>query len=236
VLVTPYGDLAGFADEALERLGRGRRVVLGLPDFGLLGRVLRGTDLLCTVSDALVDMLLDAFAEGGLAADPLPFPSARESMVHMAWRAAPDHDPAAIHRVDCADPSSALVAAPGAVQIRRRRQGRSAAAVDTKVMVRKSSSAETVVDAAEIAGAAAHLAVEAGPDLNSRVPARPVTSRAVGSCTGTPTMPSDDATQFVRVITQISRPSNVFPMLSTWAMEGCCVTQVRSISVRCSYR
>src|SRR3712207_7069759 len=50
--------------------------------------------LLCTVSDALVDMLLDAFAEGGLAADPLPVPSARESMVHMAWRAALDHDPA----------------------------------------------------------------------------------------------------------------------------------------------
>jgi hypothetical protein len=55
----------------------------------------------------------------------------------------------AIHRVDRADPSSALVATPKAVQIRGRRQGRSAAAVDTKAMVRNSLLAETVVDAAE---------------------------------------------------------------------------------------
>ena len=99
----------------------------------------------------------------------------------------------AIHRVDRADPRSALVAAPGAVQIRGRRQGRSAAAVETKAMVRKSSSAGTAVDAAGIAGAAAHLAVGGGPDPNSRGPARPVTSRAVGSYTGTPAMSRDDA-------------------------------------------
>jgi hypothetical protein len=87
-----------------------------------------------------------------------------------------------------------LVAAPGAVQIRGRRQGRSAAAVEAKAMVRESSSAETVVDAAEIAGAAAHPAVEASPDLKSRGPARPVTSRAVVPCTGAPAMPSGGAT------------------------------------------
>jgi LysR family transcriptional activator of mexEF-oprN operon len=69
-------------------------VVLGVPDFGLLGRVLRGTDLLCTVSDALADILTDARTEGGLAADPPPFPIPQESVVRMAWRAALDHDPA----------------------------------------------------------------------------------------------------------------------------------------------
>jgi len=101
VLVTPRGDLQGFADAALERLGRSRRVVLGLPDFGLLRRVLLGTDLLCTVPDALADTLspclcsmMDAVPEGGLAADPLPFPSPMESCVRMVWRAALDHDPA----------------------------------------------------------------------------------------------------------------------------------------------
>jgi LysR family transcriptional activator of mexEF-oprN operon len=94
VLITPRGDLRGFADEALEQLGRRRRVVFGLPDFGLLRRVLLGTDLLCTVSDALSDTLVDATTEGGLASDPLPFPSARESVVRMIWRAALDHDPA----------------------------------------------------------------------------------------------------------------------------------------------
>jgi LysR family transcriptional activator of mexEF-oprN operon len=93
VLVTARGDLTGFADAALERLGRSRRVVLGLPDFGLLRRVLLGTDLLCTVSDALADAVLGAIAEAGLVADPPPFPCP-ESVVRMAWRAVLDHDPA----------------------------------------------------------------------------------------------------------------------------------------------
>lgn len=100
----------------------------------------------------------------------------------------------AIRRVDRAYPSSALVAAPGSVQIRGRRQGRRAAAVETNAMVRRSSPAETAVDAAGIAGAAAFPAVEGGPDLDRRGPARPVTPGAAGPGTGAPTMPSADAT------------------------------------------
>ena len=69
-------------------------MVLGLPDFGLLRRVLRGTDLLCTVSDALADALVDSLTAFGLAVDPLPFPSPEETAVRMAWRAALDQDPA----------------------------------------------------------------------------------------------------------------------------------------------
>ena len=60
-------------------------------------------------------------------------------------------------------------------------------------MVRKPSSAETVADAAGIAGAAAFPAVGGGPDPDGRGPARPVTSRAVSSRTGTPATPSDGA-------------------------------------------
>ncbi len=93
VLVTPRGDLHGFADDALQRLGRSRRVVLGLPDFGLLRRILLGTDLLCTASDALSDVLVEAVTQGGLASDPLPF-QGPETVVQMAWRATLDHDPA----------------------------------------------------------------------------------------------------------------------------------------------
>lgn len=94
VLVTPRGDLTGFADAALAKLGRSRRVVLGLPDFGVLRRALLGTDLLCTVSGALAEYLMDPITKGGLASDPLPFPNEVESVVRMAWRAVLDHDPA----------------------------------------------------------------------------------------------------------------------------------------------
>ena len=66
------------------------RVVLRLPDFGMLRRVLPDTDLLCTVSDALADALMDSLAAVGLAVDPLPFPSPGETAVRMAWRAALD--------------------------------------------------------------------------------------------------------------------------------------------------
>jgi LysR family transcriptional activator of mexEF-oprN operon len=91
-LVTPQGDLHGFADDALEALGRSRRVVLGLPDFALVRRAVLGTDLLCTLPDFLGEALV---ASGGLAADPLPFqrPEAPRAEIRMAWRATVDHDP-----------------------------------------------------------------------------------------------------------------------------------------------
>ncbi|MCK8783231.1 LysR substrate-binding domain-containing protein [Roseomonas sp. NAR14] len=90
VLVTAHGDLQGFADDRLEALGRSRRVVVGVPSFGLLDRVVRGTDLLCTTSEMLTGVLT---ADGALAADPLPF-ATPESTIHMAWRSALEHDPA----------------------------------------------------------------------------------------------------------------------------------------------
>jgi LysR family transcriptional regulator, mexEF-oprN operon transcriptional activator len=93
VLVTARGDLMGFADASLERLGRSRRVVLGLPDFGLLRQVLLRSDLLCTVSDALAEALVAQNAgERHLAADPLPF-EREDWTVRMAWRGVLDHDP-----------------------------------------------------------------------------------------------------------------------------------------------
>jgi LysR family transcriptional regulator, mexEF-oprN operon transcriptional activator len=91
IIITPRGDLQGFVDPILENLGRQRRVLAGVPDFGLLPEILRGTELLCTVNDLLAGVLV---AQGsGLAADPPPFET-RRSVLHIAWRAAVDHDPA----------------------------------------------------------------------------------------------------------------------------------------------
>ena len=92
VLVTPLGDLHGFADTLLETLGRCRRVVLGLPDFGLVRRAILGTDFLCTVPDFLAAALA---ASGGIAADPLPLagPGMPGAEIRMAWPATVDHDP-----------------------------------------------------------------------------------------------------------------------------------------------
>ena len=93
VLVTPQGDLRGFADAALAALGRSRRVVLGLPDYALVRRAVLGTDLLCTLPDFLAEALVGS---GGFAADPLPFgrPEAPRAGIRMAWPATVDHDPA----------------------------------------------------------------------------------------------------------------------------------------------
>jgi LysR family transcriptional activator of mexEF-oprN operon len=90
VLVTPAGDLRGRADQAIEALGRTRRVVLGLTDFALLPSVLAGTDLVATVPDFVAETLA---AQGGLRIDPTPFP-APEAVISMAWRGATDADPA----------------------------------------------------------------------------------------------------------------------------------------------
>lgn len=90
VLVTYAGDLRGRADEALERLGRSRRVVLGLTEFALLPAVLAGSDLVATVPNFVAETLA---AQAGLRIDPTPF-EPPPAVVSMAWRGAADGDPA----------------------------------------------------------------------------------------------------------------------------------------------
>ncbi|WP_245215505.1 LysR family transcriptional regulator [Pararoseomonas baculiformis] len=92
MLVTPRGDLSGIADEELAKLGRSRQIVLGVPDFGLMPRTLIGTDLLCLVSEAVVDAVAALGGMEGLAADPPPF-ACPEAVTYMAWRTAVDQDP-----------------------------------------------------------------------------------------------------------------------------------------------
>ncbi|HWG06416.1 MAG TPA: LysR family transcriptional regulator, partial [Beijerinckiaceae bacterium] len=53
VLVTPRGDLKGFVDPILEKLGRRREVLVGVPDYGLLPHILRESQMLSTVNSLL---------------------------------------------------------------------------------------------------------------------------------------------------------------------------------------
>ncbi len=90
VLVTHAGDLKGVADEALAKLGRSRRVVLGVTDFGVLPSILAGTGLVASVPDFVAETLA---AQAGLRVDPTPFP-APDAVISLAWRGATDADPA----------------------------------------------------------------------------------------------------------------------------------------------
>ncbi len=90
VLVTPAGDLDGFVDEELARVGASRRVVLGLSSFALLQTTLLGTDLISTVPQFLAQAITK---DGLLALDPCPVdvPSIKNT---LAWRIVEDRNPA----------------------------------------------------------------------------------------------------------------------------------------------
>ncbi|MCR0984500.1 LysR family transcriptional regulator [Roseomonas populi] len=92
LLVTPRGDLTGFADAILAGLGRQREVVLGLPDYALIPRAVLGTNMLCLVSEMVYEALSILDDNHRLAADPPPFPC-EDSVTYIAWRSAVDHDP-----------------------------------------------------------------------------------------------------------------------------------------------
>ncbi|MFI8483301.1 LysR family transcriptional regulator [Pseudomonas sp. NPDC078700] len=89
-LVSFAGDLGGFVDSELEKLGRKRRVVLAVPQFNALGPLLSGTDIVASVPDYTAVALT---AAGGLRTEPLPLET-QTFELHMAWRGAQDNDPA----------------------------------------------------------------------------------------------------------------------------------------------
>ncbi len=88
-LVSFAGDLSGFMDEILEKLGRKRHVVLAVPQFNGLGSLLTGTDILATVPDYTAEQLT---AAGGLRAEDPPL-EVQSFELHMAWRGSQDNDP-----------------------------------------------------------------------------------------------------------------------------------------------
>ncbi len=106
-LVSFAGDLSGFLDEELHKLGRKRRVVLAVPQFSGLGALLAGTDLLASIPDYTASVLQ---AGGGLRVENLPLP-APSFELHMVWPGVQDTDPAerwlrSRIQMFCADPDS----------------------------------------------------------------------------------------------------------------------------------
>lgn len=89
-IVSFAGDLNGYVDNELAKIGRTRRVVLAVPQFNGLGSLLAGTDILTTVPDYTAQFLA---ASGGMRIEehPLNLPPGQLS---MAWRGAQDNDPA----------------------------------------------------------------------------------------------------------------------------------------------
>jgi LysR family transcriptional activator of mexEF-oprN operon len=106
-LVSFAGDLGGFVDEELAKVGRKRRVVLAVPQFNGLGTLLAGTDLVAMVPDYTAAALT---AAGGLRAEDPPLP-VQSFELSMAWRGAQDNDPAerwlrSRIQMYCGDPDS----------------------------------------------------------------------------------------------------------------------------------
>jgi LysR family transcriptional activator of mexEF-oprN operon len=89
-LVSYAGDLSGFIDTELEKLGRTRKVKLAVPQFSSLPILLAGSNLVATVPGYVADAMV---SHGGVRAEPLPF-EAPQFEVSMAWRGALDSDPA----------------------------------------------------------------------------------------------------------------------------------------------
>lgn len=81
-LVSFSGDLSGAADTALARIGRTRRVVVGVPRFAALPAMLRAAPLLATVPAPIGRALA---ASGGLELNPLPFEIPART-VSLVWR------------------------------------------------------------------------------------------------------------------------------------------------------
>ncbi|MDH4869765.1 LysR family transcriptional regulator [Pseudomonas sp. BN515] len=106
-LVSFAGDLGGFVDEELAKVGKTRKVVLAVPQFNGLGTLLSGTDLVAMVPDYTASALT---AAGGLRAEDPPMPT-QAFELSMAWRGAQDNDPAerwlrSRIQMYCGDPDS----------------------------------------------------------------------------------------------------------------------------------
>lgn len=90
VQVSHSAKMRGVADEWLKQIGRERRVVVSVPQFGYLPSILAGTDLLAICPEYAAQAMSNI---GGLYAEDMPFetPALELSMV---WLKTTDSDPA----------------------------------------------------------------------------------------------------------------------------------------------
>ncbi|WP_455922891.1 LysR substrate-binding domain-containing protein [Pseudomonas putida] len=89
-MVSFSGDLSGNIDLDLAKVGRTRRVVLGVPQFHGLRALLKGSNLIATVPDYAACALVE---DGALRADEPPFPIVPAEL-SMVWSGVHDNDPA----------------------------------------------------------------------------------------------------------------------------------------------
>ncbi|MBC3209449.1 MULTISPECIES: LysR family transcriptional regulator [unclassified Pseudomonas] len=88
IVVSPMGNAADDTDQALSLLGRRRKVVLAVPQFSALPRLLAQSEMLAIVPDYVARAM--ALAQGIRAeAVPLPLPTQNLS---MAWRGTAHND------------------------------------------------------------------------------------------------------------------------------------------------
>ena len=89
-MVSFSGDLSGNIDLDLAKVGRARRVVLGVPQFSGLRALLVSTEMIATVPDYAACALVQGC---GLRAEDPPFPI-DPAQLSMAWSGVHDNDPA----------------------------------------------------------------------------------------------------------------------------------------------
>jgi LysR family transcriptional activator of mexEF-oprN operon len=89
-MVSFSGDLSGNIDLDLAKVGRSRRVVLGVPQFSGLRALLAGTEMIATVPDYAACALVEGC---GLRAEDPPF-EIEAAQLSMAWSGVHDNDPA----------------------------------------------------------------------------------------------------------------------------------------------
>ena len=89
-MVSFSGDLSGNIDLDLAKVGRCRKVVLGVPQFSGLRALLAGTEMIATVPDYAACALVEGC---GLRAEDPPF-EIEAAQLSMAWSGVHDNDPA----------------------------------------------------------------------------------------------------------------------------------------------
>lgn len=90
VLVSFNGDLNGYMDTELAKLGLTRNVMLALPQFSSMASILTGTNMLATVPDYVASRMVEVC---DLHAEPLPLEVAGHD-VSLTWSGASDSSPA----------------------------------------------------------------------------------------------------------------------------------------------
>ncbi|ROM53404.1 hypothetical protein BK648_07610 [Pseudomonas poae] len=90
VLVSHTSEMRDEVDDALEAIGRKRRVLMAVPRYSALPSILAGTDLIATIPDHAADVMVQSFP---LRRHDVPF-TTPIGAISVAWLDAQNRDPA----------------------------------------------------------------------------------------------------------------------------------------------